>query len=257
MGDRYARVEYLVHSERLEAIDPEEIARALARHPIPLGHLEVERLDGGIDLAGQRPYVPQPSEFGETELSLEQFSQMHRSHHVYRVRACEMEPDNLDYLRSGLLVAGELAALVGGLIVDPLARMIKDAAAVADVIDRGFDPFDHLSLHIDTGESPYWVHTHGMEKFGHADVQVLGVPHGSVSIAERLIRHLVSAVIAGGRFRPGERTSLCGFGFEFAGDRGAAREHFSAAALTLCQFELLEEAVDPAMQGMLTCASVA
>src|SRR5262249_34244862 len=151
---------------------------------------------------------------------------------IYRVEATEVEPEDLGYLRAALLVAGEIAALTDGLLVDPLAPSVLRPEDVVAEVGRPFDPLRHVVIHVDRGTNPFWVHPHGMEKFAHSDFELQGVPRESLDVARTLLRNLVAAVISGGHFQSGEETQLCGFSFSF-GAVPATAAHYSARVLTL------------------------
>ena len=109
-----------------------------------------------------------------------------------------------------------------------------------------------MSIHVDRGVRPFFVHTHGMEKFGHPDFEMLGVPRESLDVARQLLRHLIAAVVSGGCFQSGEETQLCGFGFAFCTPQSEDPSHFSQGSIGLCEFRLVGESSTPEMQGMLT-----
>jgi len=247
---RAARVIFQVHSLRAEGLTQAELEGVLARHPVETGSLGVTAHhadDAGRVASGSLP----PARDFSPPLDFETYARLRQARWIYRIEATEVEPEDLGYLRAALLCAGEVAAMTDGLIVDLLAFTTLAAEEVAREIDRPFDPLRHVCVHVERGPRPYFVHTHGLEKFGHPDLELHGVPRGSVDVARSILRHVVAAVVAGGRFRAGETTQLCGFHFAFAASGHPEPAHFSNGSLCLGGFELLGDVVTPEMEGML------
>ncbi len=249
---RNARVVYDVFSSRVLPLSAAELTAAETRHPIDVGHLEIRSIDVSSNPGMREMLMPDPKNF-VPELLFDDFARMRRSRWVYRIEAREAEPEDLGYLRSAMLAAGEVGVLSEGLIVDSLAWKCMTAGDIAEQIDRPFDPLNHLSVHIERSNTPYWVHTHGMEKFAHPDFELKGVPRTSLVVARRLLGHLAAAVVAGGSFQPGEETKLCGFAFDFRETSRGEPGHFSMDSLTLGDFRLLSQSGSPEMEGMLAC----
>lgn len=248
---RPARVVYQVYTRRLSQLKRKEVEGALGRHSVPAGSIEVKSID-----CAHQPELVYAHEIDSKDfippLDFEEFVDIHRARWIHLVEVTDREPEDLGYLRSGLLVAGELAALTKGRIVDALALKCMTPADVVHQIDRAFDPLDHVSVHVEAGTEPFWVHTHGLEKFAHADFQLHAVPRPSVQIAVDLLKHLVAAVVAGGSFLPAETNKLCGFQFEFQEPSNRTQHHFSDQSLTMTGFHLLHDvARTPATEGML------
>jgi len=248
---RGARVVYHVHSPRPAGLAPREVEEVIARHPIATGHLEVKAVDTDADLEASRQLLSQPKDFSPA-LPFDVYAQLRQAKWVYHVESTEFEPEDLNYLRQTLLVAGELAAMTDGLIVDSIAYMTLAAEDVVRQVDRPFDPLHHVSIHVNHDTRPFFVHTHGMEKFGHPDFELLGVPRESLDVARQLLRHLIAAVVSGGCFRPGEETQLCGFGFSFRDPQSDDPTHFSSGSIALCDFRLATDAATFEMQALLT-----
>jgi len=248
---RGAKVVYHVHSLRPTGLAPRDLDEIVARHPIATGHLEVTPVHTESDLDASRQLLSQPKDFSPA-LPFDVYAQLRQAKWVYHVESTEFEPEDLNYVRQTLLVAGEIAAMTDGIIVDPIAFTTLAAEDVIKEIDRPFDPLRHVNIHVDRGTRPYFVHTHGMEKFGHPDFELHGVPRESLEVARKLLRHLIAAVVSGGAFQPGEETQLCGFGFKFAPSRIDDTTHFSNGSLCLCEFKLVGESPTPEMQALLT-----
>ncbi len=254
-----ARVVFQVYSSRFRTLPEADITGILGRHPIPLGHVEVESVHrdewtARLEKKDSRLVLPRPRDFMPT-LAFEDYARIRRALRVYRIEAVEVEPEDLGYLRAAMLIAGEIAALTDGLIVDVAAWKTMTAVQVADQIDRAFHPMHHISLHVDVDSwSHYWIHTHGMTKFRHPDFEIHGVPVEAVDVALQLLNNLASVVVSGGRFLAGEHTQLCGFEFSFGHCAQERAGHFPEGALRLAQFELLEETTCPGRQALAACA---
>jgi len=250
MSVRPVRVVHQVHTSRISILLPDEIRAAIRRHPVPAGHVQVTTVDCVNEPEQARLITPRTRDFLPA-IPFEAFATIKRSKWIHRVEVAEVEPEDLTYLRSALLIAGEIGAMTGGHIFDVLAYKTTTPEEIADQIDNAFSPLAHISVHVEAGQHPFWVHTHGMTKFAHPDFELHGVPRESVAVAVQLLKHLVAAVVSGGRYRPGEATQLSGFGFEFQKGPAGSQDHYSDEALWLTSFRLLGEAGSPAMEGML------
>jgi hypothetical protein len=248
---RAARVIYQVHSSRISGLAQEELDGVLARHPVETGHIAISVHQGEEAQSFARDSLPPARDFTPA-LDFDAYARLRQSKWVYRAEATEIEPEDLGYVRAALLVAGELAAMTDGLIVDALAYSTLAAEDVAREVDRPFDPLRHVNLHVDrNGPRPFFVHTHGMEKFAHRDFELHGVPRESLDVARRLLRNIAAAVVSGGHFNEGESTQFCGFSFSFAASQLADTNHFSNGSLCLREFKLLGGVATREMEGML------
>jgi hypothetical protein len=247
---RTARVLYQVHSPRITGLAPVELEEVLARHPVETGHVSVSVHAADEAQRTLRDSLPAARDFTPA-LDFEGYARLRQSKWLYRIEANEVEPEDLGYLRAALLCAGEIAAMTDGLIVDALAYALLAPADVASEMDRPFDPLRHVNVHVDRGPRPFFLHTHGLEKFAHPDFELHGVPRASIDVARRLLRHLVAAVVAGGHFAEGESTQLCGFSFSFCRSEAEDPAHFSGRSFCLREFKLVAERPTPEMEGML------
>ncbi len=247
---RAAHVAYQIYSSSAAEIPPAELAAMVARHPIDTGDLELKCYHGADAARFAREKLPTAGDF-TPPLEFEAYARLRQSKSIWSVEASEVEPEDLGYLRNALLVAGEIAATAGGLVVDALSYSVMSAPDIVRELDRAFDPQRHVTIHVERSSRPWFVHTHGMEKFGHADFELHGVPRASIEVARRLLRHLVAAVVAGGQFSEGEQTQLCGFHFAFGRSECEESDHFSQGSLCLRSFRLVAGLATPEMEGML------
>ncbi|MBL8840891.1 MAG: hypothetical protein JNL90_05095 [Planctomycetes bacterium] len=247
---RAAHVAYQVYSSNPAAIAPSELAAILARHPVATGNLDLASFHGADAARFARESLPAAGDF-TPPLDFEAYARLRQAKSIWSVDASEVEPEDLGYLRCALLVAGEIAATTGGMVVDALSYAVMGASDIVRELDRAFDPQRHVMIHVERSARPWFVHTHGMEKFGHADFELHGVPRASIEVARRLLRHLVAAVVAGGQFNEGEQTQLCGFHFAFGRSECEDASHFSQGSLCLRSFRLVAGLATPEMEGML------
>ena len=86
-----------------------------------------------------------------------------------------------------------LLELVDGVVLDITAAKLHDADDVVEITELDFDIRDHVNLHaveITDGETPLWVHTHGMEKFGSRDVEMFHLGEADLPAAEGFLYEL-------------------------------------------------------------------
>jgi hypothetical protein len=239
-----------VHSPRIAGLPGEELDGVLARHPVPTGHVEVAVLDGEDARRTALATLPPSRDFAPA-LDFDGYARLRQARTIYRIEATEVEPEDLGYLRAALLCAGEIAAMSEGLIFDALAYAALAPEDVAREVERPFDPVRHVNVHVDRGPRPFFIHTHGLEKFAHRDLELHGVPRESLDLSRRLLRHLIAAIISGGHFSEGESIQLCGFSFSFAPSQSPDPTHFSSGSLCLREFSILSDVATPEMEGML------
>jgi len=94
-----------------------------------------------------------------------------------------------------------------GVLLDVTAFKLHDEADVTEITELDFDIRDHVNLHAveaTTGETPLWVHSHGMEKFGRRDVEVFHLAEADLLPAEAFLHELCTDMAFGQG--PPERT---------------------------------------------------
>lgn len=80
-----------------------------------------------------------------------------------------------------------------GVLLDLTAYKLHDASDVEEITELDFDIRDHVNLHavaVEEGESPLWVHSHGMEKFGVPDVEIFQLSDEDLPAAESFLHQL-------------------------------------------------------------------
>jgi hypothetical protein len=100
-----------------------------------------------------------------------------------------------------LWCARNLMERIQGVLIDLTAFKVHGAEDVIEITDLEFDIRDHVNLHaIDLahgGESPLWIHSHGMEKFGVRDVEAFHLGKKDVMPAESFLYELCTDLAFG------------------------------------------------------------
>ena len=80
------------------------------------------------------------------------------------------------------------------------AFKLHDAADVEEITELDFDIRDHVNLHAVEaieGDTPLWVHSHGMEKFGARDVEMFHLGEDDLPAAETFLHELCTDMAFG------------------------------------------------------------
>ncbi|RKI20156.1 DUF2314 domain-containing protein [Corallococcus sp. AB030] len=80
-----------------------------------------------------------------------------------------------------------------GVLVDLTAFKLHEPEDVVEITELDFDIRDHVHLHaieLAEGDTPLWVHSHGMEKFGARDVEIFHLGEGDLLAAESFLHEL-------------------------------------------------------------------
>ncbi|MFZ5468071.1 MAG: hypothetical protein ACOZIN_01430 [Myxococcota bacterium] len=94
-----------------------------------------------------------------------------------------------------------------GVLLDVTAFKLHDVEDVVEITELDFDIRDHLTLHAVEAaqtDTPLWVHSHGMEKFGSRDVEVFHLGEEDLQAAETFLHELCTDLAFGQS--PGLRT---------------------------------------------------
>jgi len=106
-----------------------------------------------------------------------------------------------------LWCARTLMEHVDGVLLDVTAFKLHDEGDVTEITELDFDIRDHVNLHAveaTTGETPLWVHSHGMAKFGQRDVEIFHLAEADLLPAEAFLHELCTDMAFGQA--PPERT---------------------------------------------------
>ena len=99
-----------------------------------------------------------------------------------------------------LVIARVLLERTEGVLLDVSAFKVHGAQDVEEIVDLDFDIRDHLNVHVQQlteGETPLWVHTHGMEKFGMRDVELFHLAEDDLQAAESFLHELCADLAMG------------------------------------------------------------
>jgi hypothetical protein len=89
---------------------------------------------------------------------------------------------------------------VEGVLLDVTAYKLHDAEDVVEITELEFDIRDHLNLHaVEAAETdtPLWVHSHGMEKFGVRNVEIFHLGEDDLLPAETFLHELCTDLAFG------------------------------------------------------------
>jgi uncharacterized protein YegJ (DUF2314 family) len=87
-----------------------------------------------------------------------------------------------------------------GVMVDITSSKVHEPDDVGELTELDFDIRDHLNLHaveVIEGETPLWVHTHGMEKFGARDLEIFHLGEQDLLPAEAFLHELATDIAFG------------------------------------------------------------
>jgi hypothetical protein len=187
----------------LEVLRPafEDDAEGVSFTPAPDGQgftVEVEdtRIEVRFD-TGPLPEGWSPELFNGHEDSLRLLGQ---ARGFYRIAFEPGLPQPTLAVFEALLCARTLLQHVDGVLVDLTTFKVHDAKDVVDITELEFDIRDHINLHavqVIEGDTPLWVHTHGMEKFGQRDLEVFHLAEEDLPAVESFLHELCSDLAFG------------------------------------------------------------
>ena len=99
-----------------------------------------------------------------------------------------------------LWCARNLMEHIPAVLVDLTAFKIHQLEDVAEITELEFDIRDHINLHaveVTDAQTPLWVHSHGMEKFGVRDVEAFHLGEEDLRPAETFFHELCTDVAFG------------------------------------------------------------
>jgi hypothetical protein len=87
-----------------------------------------------------------------------------------------------------------------GVLLDLTSFKLHDVADVIEITELDFDIRDHVNLHAVKaieGDTPLWVHSHGMEKFGTRDLEIFHLGEEDLLPAETFLHELCTDMAFG------------------------------------------------------------
>lgn len=126
---------------------------------------------------------------------------LRRARGFYRLRIAQgAEPQPSVAVFEALWCARALMENVGGVLLDVTAFKLHDSDDVEEITELEFDIRDHINLHaveVIEGDTPLWVHSHGMEKFGQRDLEVFHLGEADLPAAESFLHELCGDLVFG------------------------------------------------------------
>lgn len=126
---------------------------------------------------------------------------LRRARGFYRFRiSAGQQPQPSVGVFEALWCARALMEGVGGVLLDVTAFKLHDSDDVEEITELDFDIRDHVNLHaveVIEGDTPLWVHSHGMEKFGQRDIEVFHLSEDDLPAAESFLHELCTDLAFG------------------------------------------------------------
>lgn len=118
----------------------------------------------------------------------------------YRLSFAPGKPQPSVAVFEALWCARTLMEHADGVLLDVTSFKLHEPQDVAEITELDFDIRDHVNLHAveaTTGETPLWVHSHGMEKFGLRDVELFYLAEDDLLAAESFLHELCTDMAFG------------------------------------------------------------
>ena len=138
-----------------------------------------------------------PDLFSGSEQALEALS---RARSFYRFAFEPGSPQPTVPVFVALMCARIVLLHSEGVMVDITSSKVHESDDVGELTELDFDIRDHLNLHaveVIEGETPLWVHTHGMEKFGARDLEIFHLGEQDLLPAEAFLHELATDIAFG------------------------------------------------------------
>jgi hypothetical protein len=205
---------YIVATEQTEALPPTVLAEAFSGDEAVF---ELAEDGGGFRLRSPDSTVTVRFEALEAAIgwtpdlltgSDEAHATFRRARGFYRIAFDPGNPGPAAAVFEALWCARALLERLPGVLLDVTAYKLHELDDVAEITELDFDIRDHVNLHaveVAEGEAPYWVHSHGMEKFGTRELEVFRLAEDDLKAAESFVHELCAELAWGEGPRPRER----------------------------------------------------
>src|SRR5215469_5902606 len=131
----------------------------------------------------------------------ESLAALRRARGFYRIAFAPGKPQPSVGVFEALWCARSMMEHIPGVLIDLTAFKVHDSEDVVEITDLEFDIRDHVNLHaVDLahgGDSPLWIHSHGMEKFGLRDVEAFHLAQDDLMPAESFLYELCTDLAFG------------------------------------------------------------
>ncbi len=119
----------------------------------------------------------------------------------YRVAFEPGKPQGSVAVFEALWCIRSLLESLEGVVVDVTAFKIHTSEDIEEITELDFDIRDHITLHAveagSTPQTPMWVHSHGMAKFGLLDVEIFSLSEEDLQPAETFFHELCTDLAFG------------------------------------------------------------
>lgn len=145
------------------------------------------------------------------------------------VRATLHDPDRAWDLHWAMLLVEHIARQAQGIIFDPAAQRCVTPDTL--VRQRDLGPIGQIALHNDPwGPETRWLHTHGLQKFGQPELEIVAVPQSLEAEAAIILRTVAETLATGDGsgdpvLRAGMQVECDGAGLLFARQSQTDADH--------------------------------
>ncbi|XXF81577.1 DUF2314 domain-containing protein [Myxococcaceae bacterium GXIMD 01537] len=197
---------YLLATERTEPLAPEAVRAVFESEEVTFTPHEdglgfsAETDEARVEVRFTPAELPEdwsPELFSGTDEAIAALKQARGFYHL------AVEPNALQPtlpVFEALWCVRTLFAHVPGVLVDLSALKVHEQQDVSEITELEFDIRDHVNLHaveVTQGDTPLWVHTHGMEKFGLRDLEVFHLGEQDLLPAESFLHELCTDLAFG------------------------------------------------------------
>jgi hypothetical protein len=124
------------------------------------------------------------------------------------LRVTVADPAGAAYLGWATRVLLVLLGVTEGAAVDPAAQRCYGRVQLAG-LTAATSPTAQVAVHADPwGYEAFWLHTHGVQKMGRPELELVGVPRVFVPEARALLRDLIEQLAGGARLAVGQEVDL-------------------------------------------------
>lgn len=111
----------------------------------------------------------------------------------------------------GMVVLRTVLDLTQGVAVDPTTQRCYSRAEVTRLLTD--DPLAHIAIHTEVWDADsVWLHTHGLQKFGRPELDLVAVPHALDTEGDAFIREVAYSLAHGTVLAPGQEIEFDGTG---------------------------------------------
>lgn len=143
----------------------------------------------------------------------------------------------LPALRWALRILQVVARLTAGVVIDPAAQACYSRVALAILAESGpqtadgapeLDPLAHIAFH-DEAWTPdsRWLHTHGLQKFGRPELDLVATPLSLVGEGMAFLQDLAEHLALGATLSAGQEAPIEGLGAILTVGAPAADDHLA------------------------------